>query len=249
MRLIVTRPEPDATRTAHALIRLGHEAILSPMLDIVRIVGAPPPKADYQAVLVTSANAVRALAAMPHRSLASTPLLAVGDQTALEAKRAGFAFTRSAGGSVEDLVLLVEEELSPEAGPLLYAAGEAQAGDLAKRLTRLRFTIETAIVYRAEPRARLAGAAEEAIRADRADGVLIYSPRSALAFANAVQRAGLAPLPNRVVCFCISAAAATALPTALGAKVVFADRPDQLGLFALVEQEAARRAPTVRRDA
>ena len=35
MRLIVTRPEPDATRTARALIRLGHEAILSPMLDIV----------------------------------------------------------------------------------------------------------------------------------------------------------------------------------------------------------------------
>ena len=32
MRLIVTRPEPDDDRTGRALIRLGHEAILSPMI-------------------------------------------------------------------------------------------------------------------------------------------------------------------------------------------------------------------------
>ena len=49
MRLIVTRPEPDASRTAEALIRLGHVAILSPMLDIVTPVpGATLPESCFR---------------------------------------------------------------------------------------------------------------------------------------------------------------------------------------------------------
>ena len=140
MQLIVTRPEPDATRTARALIRLGHEAILSPMLDIVTDRNAKIPTRSYQAVLVTSSNAVRALAARPVRPVTvEVPLLAVGDQTALEAKRAGFRAARSAGGALDDLVALVGAELSPAAGPLLYAAGEEQAGDLAGRLEERGF--------------------------------------------------------------------------------------------------------------
>ena len=62
------------------------------------------------------------------------PLFAVGDQTALEAKRAGFSMARSAGGALDDLIALAGAELSPDAGPLLYAAGEEQSGDLAGRL-------------------------------------------------------------------------------------------------------------------
>jgi uroporphyrinogen-III synthase len=243
MRLIVTRPEPDATRTGRALIRLGHEAILSPMLDIVNIPGVELPKLGFQAVLVTSANAVRALAGRADRTLASAPLFAVGDRTAVEAKRAGFALTRSAGGAVDDLVALIRAELSPGAGPLLYAAGEAQAGDLADRLAALGFAVETAVIYRAQPRARLAGVAEEALRQGTADGALLYSRRSALAVADALEAAGLLPLSKGLTIFCISAATARALPAGLGATIVIAERPDQLSLFALIEREAERQAP------
>jgi uroporphyrinogen-III synthase len=89
MRLIVTRPEPDDQRTARALIRLGHEAILSPMLDVVIDPKAKIKRAPYQAVLVTSSNAVRALAARSDEVVdRKLPLIAVGDQTALAAKRA-----------------------------------------------------------------------------------------------------------------------------------------------------------------
>ena len=58
-------------RTGRALIRLGHEAILSPMLDIVLDAKAPIPERSYQAVLVTSSNAVRALAARAVRPVAA----------------------------------------------------------------------------------------------------------------------------------------------------------------------------------
>src|SRR5262245_45808721 len=103
MRLIVTRPEPDATRTAEALIRLGHVAILSPMLDVANESRVAVPQERFQAVLVTSINAVRTLAGISDRApITGIPIFAVGDRTALEAKRAGFATARSADGAVDD---------------------------------------------------------------------------------------------------------------------------------------------------
>jgi uroporphyrinogen-III synthase len=242
MRLIVTRPEPDGDRTARALIRLGHTAILSPMLDIVMDRNAKIPTRSYQAVLVTSANAVRALAARPVRPVTvEVPLLAVGDHTALEAKRSGFSAARSAGGALDDLAGLVAAELGPAAGPLLYVAGEDQAGDLAGRLRAQGFDVETAVLYRTEPRARLANVAVDALKTGSVDGVLFYSTRSAAAFALALRAGNLAPLGESVTSFCISASAAKAIAKVTRGKVLVAEKRDQLGLFAVIEAEEAVR--------
>jgi uroporphyrinogen-III synthase len=243
MRLIVTRPEPEDMRTGRALMRLGHEAILSPMLDIVYDMKAVIPESDYQAIIVTSANAVRALAGRTTKPFAvDTPLLAVGDHTALEAKRAGFSEARSAGGALDDLVALAKHELSPAAGPLLYTAGEERSGDLAGDLTAAGFAVETAILYRAEPRKALSGVARDALEADIVDGVLFYSRRSAEAFAAALRAAQLAPLGVRTACFCFSANVAEALAGIVTGKILIAKSPDQVALFALIEAEAAARA-------
>jgi uroporphyrinogen-III synthase len=238
MRLIVTRPEPDDDRSARVLIRLGHEAILCPMLDIVSDPKAPIPRGPLQAVVVTSSNAVRALAARADDAVPRTlPLFAVGDQTALEAKRAAFTRARSAGGNLDDLVALLVAELQADAGPLLYAAGEVQAGDLAKRMQEHGFTVETSIVYRAEPRTHLSGVASDAIKSDSVDGVLLYSQRSAQAFAAALQAAGLAPLSEKVTLYCLSAAVAEPLGEVAAGKVLVAEAPNQISLFALIEEE------------
>jgi uroporphyrinogen-III synthase len=240
VRLIVTRPEPEATRTGRALMRLGHAAILSPALDIVHFPTAPIRERPYQAVLVTSANAVRALAARPSLPFGrDLPLLAVGDHTALEAKRAGFAAARSAGGAFADLVALAAESLWPGDGPLLYAAGENRSGDLAAALGAKGFAVETAVLYRADPHPSLANVAKDALAAGAVDGVLLYSRRSAASFALALRAARLAPLRDEVTCFCLSEAVADAVrPVARGPMRVAA-RPDQIALFALIEAEAA----------
>lgn len=240
MRLIVTRPEPDATRTAEALIRLGHVAILSPMLDIVYERSVRLPEADFQAVLATSSNAVRALAVHQDRSLvANAPFLAVGDRTALEAKWAGFAGVRSAGGAVDDLLALALAELKPTEGPLLYATGETVSGDAAGRLRASGFDVQRRILYSSKARAKLAGVAIDALRTGSADGVLFYSRRSATAFASALAVSGIGPLPETVISFCLSPAVAEPLATVTRGPVLASERPDQIGLFALVERFAA----------
>jgi uroporphyrinogen-III synthase len=244
MQLIVTRPEPDASRTAQALLALGHEPILSPMLDIVLDTTGALPDAPVQAVLATSSNAVRALAAHRDRSrLVDLPLLAVGDRTALEAKRAGFGKARSAGGAVGDLAELALAELDPTEGALLYLAGDVQSDDLAGMLAPAGFEVITTVVYRARARSRLAEAAADAFRRRTADGVLLYSRRSADAFALALVADGLAPLHDRVTCFCLSPAVAEALPAASSGPILIAPRPDQISLFALFERMPASSGP------
>src|SRR5205085_2447206 len=111
----------------------------------------------------------------------------------------GFSMARSAGGALDDLLSLAAAELSPDAGPLFYAAGEEQSGDLAGRLTAAGFDVETVILYRTEPRRKLAQVAETALKERTVDGVLLYSRRSAAAFALALRAAGLAPLPSDIV--------------------------------------------------
>lgn len=235
MRLLVTRPEPDAARTADALVALGHIPILSPMLDIVHE-PAPPLPAGCQAVAVTSANAVRALAAHPDAAvLRDLPLLGVGDRSALEARRAGFRRSRSAGGGVAELRDMILADLDPADGPVLYAAGDVRAGDLAAELGEAGFAVATIILYRSVASPCLSGAARSAIRSNAIDGVLIFSAQSAKAFVDVLGAEGLSQHFDHMPAFAISEQAAAPLAGAYKGPIRIAARPEQIALLALLD--------------
>src|SRR3954447_12622921 len=81
MRLLVTRPEPDATRTAETLRARGHEVLVAPLLATLTI--AADFAGPYDAVLMTSANAARALAAHPRAGeVTRLPCFTVGSRSA-----------------------------------------------------------------------------------------------------------------------------------------------------------------------
>ena len=235
MRLLVTRPDTDAERTARALEKLGHEAIISPALQIRYLIDAPIAARAPQAILATSVNAVRAL--KRHRwgkALIACPVLAVGDRTAVEARRAGFAAAFSAAGNVSALYDLVLQHCRAEGGVLLYAAGTDQAGDLAGQLGDAGFQTETVFLYRAEPAGGLSPAVHKALSEGTIDGVLFYSARSARAFGEQLARAGLAPLCAPVCCYCLSDAVAEPVRDFTTGLVRIAASPNQLALFALL---------------
>jgi uroporphyrinogen-III synthase len=179
LRALVTRPRAEAAELAAALERRGIAALLEPLIDI-RFHDLPPPDlAGVQAILCTSANGVRALARLsPERAL---PLLAVGEATAARARAVGFAAVSSAGGNVDDLARLVRARLDPAGGRLLHVAGSAVAGDLAGALAG--YAVERAVLYSAEPAARLSPAAQAALAAGTVDFALFFSPRTSAIFA------------------------------------------------------------------
>ena len=112
MRLLVTRPERDAQRTAAALSARGHQVRIAPLLRIEAIPGADIGSAPWQAVLMTSANAARAIALHPKLGeLRALPVLAVGRRTAEAARAAGFADVISADTGAGDLARLIDDEM------------------------------------------------------------------------------------------------------------------------------------------
>lgn len=239
MRLLVTRPEPDAAREAEALSRRGHEAVLAPLL-VIEFTGSVPLQLDNaQAVVVTSRNALRALAAHPGLGEAlKLPLFAVGEGTAGAAKELGFADVTIGPGTGVELAALILGELKPEGGPLVHLAGETLAFDLKGALEAHGFTVRQPVLYRAVPVRTLPAEALNQIKEGRLDGVILMSPRIAKTFVALLGRAGAVTQGKSLVCYCLSEAVAEAVAP-LGFEARVAAKPREEDVLALLDSEAA----------
>ena len=144
MRLLLTRPEADAQRTAAALRALGHEAIIAPLLSIAVTADAEIGSGPWAAILITSANAAHAIATHTAvRQFQALPVFTVGQRSAQAMAAAGFADVSSAEGGVAELAHLAAARVKPGAS-LLYLAGEDRSGDLAGDLRARGFAVQTA---------------------------------------------------------------------------------------------------------
>jgi uroporphyrinogen-III synthase len=239
MLLLVTRPEPDAGRQAETLTARGHKAVLAPLLTIEYDPDAPLQLEGAQALIATSRNALRALAAHPARGEAlKMPLLAVGDATAGEAQALGFADVTIGPGTGAKLAKLIAREFEPGRGALVHLSGDTIAFDLKAALEAEGFTVRRLVLYRAVPAAALPDEALSLLKAGELDGVILMSPRTAKTFAELAARHGLVTQANGPVCYCLSEAVAEAVRP-LGGVVRVAARPREEDILALLDSEAA----------
>ncbi len=170
-RVLVTRPEPGATRTAAALAAVGHEAVVRPLMDTEALDWAPP-EGDFDAVMLTSAaGALHAGAgyavagADPYRQL---PTLCVGEACAAAARASGFERAEAVGG---DVAAVLARAAADGMARLLHLAGEDR--------TAVFVPEGLSVVVREVYRARLLPLAEPGA----VDVVMLYSVRSAAHFA------------------------------------------------------------------
>ncbi|XSG81686.1 MAG: uroporphyrinogen-III synthase [Methyloligella sp. ZOD6] len=236
MRLLVTRPEPDAEALAALLRKRGHEPILSPLL---RIEYLRPPLDLYraQALVATSRNGLRALERLSQRDAAlRLPLLAVGSGTASLAREMGFEEILEGPGTGEGLAKLIAEKIDPAGGPLIHLAGETLAFDLKLALERFGFDVEAPVLYRSVPARALSAEASEALAHRTLDGVILMSPRTAQIFARLNRNNALALAS--LYCFCLSPAVATNVE-GFGLKLRVAAKPSQEELLALIAAETS----------
>jgi uroporphyrinogen-III synthase len=230
VRLLVTRPEPDAARTAAALRARGHEVVLAPLLRI-ELVDFALPDEPWSAVVLTSANAARAVAEHPRRAaLTAAEAFAVGRHTAEAARAAGFHTVHFADGDKDDLADLLRTRRGEATRPLLYLAGEERAGDLAAGDT----PVLTVITYRAVKVQHFAPEIAAALARRELDGVLHFSTRSAQAYLDCASRAGIREAALAPVHICISRQVGEPLAAAGAAAVRIASRPDEAAMMELV---------------
>lgn len=116
--LVLLRPEPGLGASAATVRALGLTVIECPLFVVEPLAWQAPPAEQFDALLLTSANAVRhagdGLAG--YRAL---PVLAVGDATAEAARAAGLVVERVGDGGVTDLLAA-----EPTERRLLHLAGQ-----------------------------------------------------------------------------------------------------------------------------
>ncbi len=241
-RVVITRPREDAILLAEQLAEQDIEAMIEPMLEIVRRpLNAALDFNGVQAILATSANGVRMLAQVSVRR--DLPLFAVGPASAEAAAACGFAEISAASGDVEALAKLVCARLRPNAGSLVHVAGKHIAGDLTGALGAAGFNVRREVLYEARAATAFSERLRDALATGGLDGVLFFSPRSAGTFVTLLKAAGLAQRTASLDALCLRDAVAKAAGGVTWRRVAVAERLDQEAVLAFLDPGSAR-APT-----
>jgi uroporphyrinogen-III synthase len=233
VRILITRSQPNAAKTAAALRERGHEPIVAPLFEMELLADVDPKTGPWDAIVLTSANGLWGIVSFAHdKKWHGLPVFAVGDVTAKAARDMRFADVTSAGGNANDLADLVAARLQPPAR-LLYLAGEERAGDLAETLRSKNFAVDLVVVYRFLTAQCLPQPAVAAL-AGVIDAVLHFSRASAEGFLNAARGSNLLEAAlTKPVHFCLSEQVAAPLRKARAARIQVAARPTQDALLEL----------------
>src|SRR4051794_9421750 len=165
-RVVVLRPEPGASETAARARQLGLEPILMPLFDVEPVRWEAPDPAEFDALLLTSANAIR-YGGEQLTGLRALPVHAVGEATARAARDAGFDMAMVGERGVDDLLDSLDPSLR-----LLHLCGEDR-----REPHTARHAITSLVVYRSKERPHVD------VSAGHGAIVLFHSPRAARRFA------------------------------------------------------------------
>lgn len=135
-KLLLLRPEPGLSASAERAHAFGLEVIACPLFEVQPVPWKAPDPAEFDAILLTSANALRHAGGELDR-LKTLPVHAVGAATAAAAQEAGLKVETIGDGDAPDLLGRVPPSLR-----LLHLAAEDHRTADDPR-------IERRIVYRA----------------------------------------------------------------------------------------------------
>jgi uroporphyrinogen-III synthase len=234
MKLLLTRPLEASSELSAALIAEGHSVLCSPLLDIVFRDQVTLDLQDVQAFIVTSANGLKALATKTERR--DLPMYCVGDKTAREAIKAGFTSVKSADGDVDALYQLIIYQADRNKGVLLHAGGARLAGDLKSLLEKEGFSYRREILYDANEAKALTPDAVDAIKAEKLDGVLLFSPHTAKVFAKVLEAQNLEAHIQKLDAWCLSQNVADELAAGPFANIYVARHPSEQALLDLIRK-------------
>ncbi len=213
-RLAVLRPEPGNAATVAAIRAMGREAVALPLFRIAPLAWEPPVDA-HDALILTSANAVRhagaGLAALAH-----LPVHAVGAATARAAREAGLrvvATGRSDGRALLDAasaagvrraLLLTARERAVAAHPVLGAIRAVYAADPVEDVELHLLGGSVALVHSSRAAARLA----ELVAARGDIAVAAISAQAAAALRSGWRSVAVADTPSDAAVIAVALALA-----------------------------------------
>lgn len=169
--VVVLRPEPGNAATAARLEARGIEVLRHPLFAVEAVPWRAPDPARFDALLLTSTNAVRHTGEELHK-LAQLPVMAIGEATAEAARATGMNVALTGAG---DVAALVTAARAKGFNRLLHLAGRDRVDSQG---------VETMTVYLSMPLTL----PRQAVRAWTGHVALLHSARAARRFAELVRR-------------------------------------------------------------
>lgn len=241
MRVLVTRPEPAASRTAAELRRRGHEPLLLPLAvaehDVETLAAALA--RPHAAIAVTSAEALRALEAVPDMptSILDLPCFAVGESTAHAAWTLGFRKVSAGDNDGTALARIIGDQkdigFSPDRS-LLYLAGKPRASGFETELAALHIPVEICECYRMRTLAPSPSETERIIGEDSVDAVLLYSSESSRRLFDLPLLKSDAATLSSTRFLCLSEKIVAAVPEPFRSRCQVAPAPTEASLLSLL---------------
>ncbi|MCB1652254.1 MAG: uroporphyrinogen-III synthase [Alphaproteobacteria bacterium] len=232
--ILITRPHDQARKTALDLEQKGYKTFCEPMLDICPLEYAAPDLSIYNAIIFTSAQAVR-LFGNTAPDANTKRIYCVGKQTHKHAKNLGFTQTLCAQGSAENLAnLIIRNE--PYGSKLLHVRGEDIAYDLSPALKNKGIICEPLILYKASPRQKLSEECVKKLQSGQISAATFYSARTAKIFMHLVKQEGIEDCLKNIKPLCISQTVLGCVQPKLWSKAYSAETPDRNGMNRLVEK-------------
>ncbi len=233
LRVLVTRPEPGASRTARRLQEAGFQPVLLPLTETVALpadVGLSPD--DGVAIALTSTNAVRHAPKEMVEALAALPCYAVGTRTAEAARKMGFRSVIEGLGDAETLAQAIAAAFPGKA--IVYLCGRVRFPVFEQRLEAAGVRIHAVETYDtlAVPYSEEAVLAR--LTSQPVDVVLLYSAKAAAAMQVLISRPALQGFFEKTRFLALSTRIAAAFDGSAGKAAGIAAQPDENALLTLL---------------
>lgn len=233
--IVITRPGHAADELACSLTKQGFNCLLEPVFSVDMVPDAITQldailAGKPQAIIVTSKNAITALAAMT--VVRTTALLTVGKASADYARTRGFEHVHAAQGNADHLIKMIKRNYTPEKGALLYIRGAEISKDIAKILSRSGFVMEQVIVYCTRPVTHFSDHFLDAIGKGLIKAVLFYSQHTVNRYNSLAEKHKIADLHPYITAICISEKIAAAAAIMEWKKIMVSDNISQAVLSA-----------------
>ncbi|MEO4043699.1 uroporphyrinogen-III synthase [Hoeflea sp. CAU 1731] len=247
VRVLITRPEPGAARTADRLRSIGHEPVMLPLTstvgrwDDIRCLDAQ----EVGAFAATSGAAIRnwrEVGIAPDKL--QTPFYAVGTATGKAALQAGFSAVHAGSTDAAALASTIVADYRSgrlpvtQLQPLVYLAGATRKNTFEAGLAAASVPFQTVEIYEIVKVSHSTDYLRRVFVDNPVDAVLFYSGVAASCFFDVTMGEKIDKALNNICYLCIGSSILAAIPEEFTAQSAVADQPDEPSLFELLERIA-----------
>jgi uroporphyrinogen-III synthase len=235
--VLITRPRASTEHLAQHIQGLGYEPVIEPLLSIAALHEDLPPGLKFDAVMITSGNAVTALegreGGIP--PLLGLPCYCVGPRTEAKAKEFGFSLTESSSSDGVELAHLIAGKFK-KPGSVLHIAGKNIDRKADHELRHQGFTVTVWPVYEAHPVIAFSPPVLQRFRTRNIDAVIAYSPRTARVLLKLITDNALGSCCTSIAAICLSQSVADILKPVGWRHIAAPPLPTEDGVVACLQK-------------